>query len=1444
MDGQAMVRLAMETVQADMRAIYGKSGRSTSRVNMRGQKLVEIRAVNRQCFFRPDGSGAAVQFRQTWDLIQIFMLFYVALVVPFRIGFHVEATPSEWAFWWEVVVDLYFWVDIILNFRTGYFDVNNDLVIEQKLLCKNYLRGWFLLDLVSCTPVTYIGLIVNGGTRAEAEAVAASDLKMLKVFRLLRLAKLLRLARIKRLFARLEEQYRLLAKGSRITKIMFIILLSAHFVACAWHYVGSMEIQEIGTDRSTGTPVQMKPWVVRLYGGIGKVGGEDEVDFETGLQVSAFTRYLDALYYSVTTLTTVGYGDRVPSTDSEKVVSILCELAGCVAFGVIAGSLSAIAMTESMTRLEIKQKINQLEELMQEKNVPMTLRHELSAQLSNWFEKKSVFDEEVLLSYLPPRQRKDLLITIYKPFLINCPLMQGLEWAVMSRLCLMMRPYLAVADDIICNEGEVGEEMYLIVRGTVRLESSRFPDYNTRSWEDGAFFGELPLLDCGGSDGGNSNHHVYTARALIETDCTYITQEDFEELNAQRPTLKVTMRKHALQRAKRFGTQAAERTLSGFSTSDVLLPQSPNAGQVARKTTDSQEDDKAWFYAAKTAAPHLLQAEIESLRAEFMKYATPGRSDEQLGELVMNLDAIQAMLDNSLQEVFARLDMDDSGSLERSEIETLLSLVGVSGDLDHLMGELDGDGDGEVEFAEFKVWLERSQFGTTTTQENRIRELQDLFNAVDTDGNGEIDWAEFLHMVAAQLARELFVEQSVNHLKAGHGGKGGSVPPAERPARSATDMIRLALNTVRADTRSIYGGVHRPQTTFNLQFGPEAIAKARRCLFRPDGTGASVKFRKGWDTLQIFMLFYVALVVPFRVGFSQQMGIHDPIFWWEVLVDIYFWLDIVINFRTGYYDDRGILVIEQRMIAAKYMKGWFFLDFISCLPVMYVELIVTGGNVADGSDLIVLKSFRLLRMAKLLRLVRVKRLLARLEKEYKGIAQGGRVMKICFSILISAHFVACAWHYVGLGEEQELGYDADGTMVVKTPWVKKMYGAIEDGPCGVDELDPPTYECGEVLISTKYLDALYYSVTTLTTVGYGDRVPETNSEKVLSILCELAGSVSFGIIAGSLSAIAMSESMTRREIKSRSSKLDEFMQTKNVPKQMREEIGSQLANYFEKKSALDEKAVIACLPPKHQKDLVMAIYHPYLVDCPLLQGIERGLMSRLCLVMRPYLALAGDEITVEGEVGEEMYLITRGVVKLQSTKYPAYNTRLWEDGAFFGELPLLDCGAEETDSMNNAHGGAPTVSVNGSKRAKEGAARRTLHVYTAKALMDSHCTYVTRPDLDELNAKRPELKQTMRKFAMQRAVRFGMEMDEMQEAADNSLLRDAKSGPSGILELVEAARVQIEEAREGCSLDSVDEGTKASIEKFCKVDEQLDLIQTAVLRMVNQRARAKTGISA
>ena len=48
---------------------------------------------------------------------------------------------------------------------------------------------------------------------------------------------------------------------------------------------------------------------------------------------------------------------------------------------------------------------------MHQKNVPPEMR-ELSNQMGYWFETKTVFDEEMPLSYLPPRQRKELLSAV------------------------------------------------------------------------------------------------------------------------------------------------------------------------------------------------------------------------------------------------------------------------------------------------------------------------------------------------------------------------------------------------------------------------------------------------------------------------------------------------------------------------------------------------------------------------------------------------------------------------------------------------------------------------------------------------------------------------------------------------------------------------------------------------------------------------------------------------------------------------------------------------------------------------------------------------------------------------------------------------------------------------------------------------------------------------
>jgi len=56
-------------------------------------------------------------------------------------------------------------------------------------------------------------------------------------------------------------------------------------------------------------------------------------------------------------------------------------------------------------------------------------------------------------------------------------------------------------------------------------------------------------------------------------------------------------------------------------------------------------------------------------------------------------------------------------------------------------------------------------------------------------------------------------------------------------------------------------------------------------------------------------------------------------------------------------------------------------------------------------------------------------------------------------------------------------------------------------------------------VSRKYVAALYWTVTTLTTVGYGDIVPATSAERVIACVVMILGGMAFGYIIGNMSAL-------------------------------------------------------------------------------------------------------------------------------------------------------------------------------------------------------------------------------------------------------------------------------------------------------------------------------------
>ena len=81
------------------------------------------------------------------------------------------------------------------------------------------------------------------------------------------------------------------------------------------------------------------------------------------------------------------------------------------------------------------------------------MRRRILDQMEYYYKTKTVYDEKEILDRLPPKYRKELLLLIYKHQLVCCPLFVGLDDRIITKLSLMMRPYLAVLGDIVIEEG-------------------------------------------------------------------------------------------------------------------------------------------------------------------------------------------------------------------------------------------------------------------------------------------------------------------------------------------------------------------------------------------------------------------------------------------------------------------------------------------------------------------------------------------------------------------------------------------------------------------------------------------------------------------------------------------------------------------------------------------------------------------------------------------------------------------------------------------------------------------------------------------------------------------------------------------------------------------------------------------------------------------------------
>ena len=110
-----------------------------------------------------------------------------------------------------------------------------------------------------------------------------------------------------------------------------------------------------------------------------------------------------------------------------------------------------------------------------------------------------------------------------------------------------------------------------------------------------------------------------------------------------------------------------------------------------------------------------------------------------------------------------------------------------------------------------------------------------------------------------------------------------------------------------------------------------ADVRKRRAI-RPDS-----RAMEKWDAIMITMLVFVAVMGPFEVALlrhdlDSQRGV--ALFVVNRIVDFIFLIDMAINFNLMYPAPKHIggYITDKSMIVRNYVRGWFFVDLISVIP--------------------------------------------------------------------------------------------------------------------------------------------------------------------------------------------------------------------------------------------------------------------------------------------------------------------------------------------------------------------------------------------------------------------------------------------------------------------------------------------------------------------------------
>lgn len=373
-------------------------------------------------------------------MVTVFMAATTGFVTPWIVAF--QSVPGlcpykDFAAMFEYLAFAVFFVDICLSFNTAYYD-QEILITDRGDIARHYLRFRFWFDIIALLPFDYA--IIEGIWPPCFTSHTARYVSLLKLLRLLRMYRVLLFFKV------LEYNLAIGLMFSTMVRNLVYVLYTCHWAGCAFYFIARQE------NLTQGTWLGMYPDLITSW-------------------PTKFDAYVFSLYWAVTTVATVGYGDFHAASIPEAIFTLIYMLfiIGLNAF--IIGTLTLVVMKNDERTGQYRQRASNLKQYSSVNGIKPILRQEMQEHLRLHFNNEEAADEQVLGIY-PPTIRRRILRFLYLEVLQQCYLFRDSRIKYLDALLAVAKIELFMPKSEVFSEGDHVNELAIVVGGVLEVAPS------------------------------------------------------------------------------------------------------------------------------------------------------------------------------------------------------------------------------------------------------------------------------------------------------------------------------------------------------------------------------------------------------------------------------------------------------------------------------------------------------------------------------------------------------------------------------------------------------------------------------------------------------------------------------------------------------------------------------------------------------------------------------------------------------------------------------------------------------------------------------------------------------------------------------------------------------------------------------------------------------------